>query len=431
MVFLTSFNESLNVVSGADYKIGGTSVLTSSTLGSGVTASSLTSVGTIATGVWQGTAVATDYGGTGQDFSGSSGIVSVSAGTMTTVTAPSGTIVGASDSQTLTNKTLTTAILNTPIASWLQQVRAASTANIVDLSDGVDAGATIDGVTLAEGDRVLLKNQSTASQNGIYVVAAAGNAGIRASDMPTGVMARGATVAVLNGSNNQGLIFMVDSADFTVNVGTDAMSWIEIGSGITASSVDTLSSKTIDLDSNTISGTVAEFNAALQGDDFVTLTGVETLTNKTLTSVVLTTPQINDTSSDHQYIVAVNELTADRTITLPLLSANGTVQIMSQAAVQTSLFTASEWTVYPVSTADGAVTVTLPAISATNNGGRIVIADFGGNASINNITISPAAADAVGSKGAADTDDIITGSYNTVTLMAVYNGGTNPRWIYV
>lgn len=50
----------------------------------------------------------------------------------------------------------------------------------------------------------------------------------------------------------------------------------------------------------------------------------QTLTNKTLTSPILTTPQINDTSADHQYIVAVNELVADRTITLPLLTGNDT-----------------------------------------------------------------------------------------------------------
>ena len=47
-----------------------------------------------------------------------------------------------------------------------------------------------------------------------------------------------------------------------------------------------------------------------------------TLSNKTLTSPVLTTPQINDTSSDHQYIFAGSELAADRTVTLPLLAAN-------------------------------------------------------------------------------------------------------------
>ena len=46
----------------------------------------------------------------------------------------------------------------------------------------------------------------------------------------------------------------------------------------------TLSNKTIALGSNTVSGTLAEFNTALTDADFATLAGVETLTNKTLTS---------------------------------------------------------------------------------------------------------------------------------------------------
>lgn len=61
----------------------------------------------------------------------------------------------------------------------------------------------------------------------------------------------------------------------------------------------------------------------LLGDDtFVFADFIQTLTNKTLTSPVLTTPQINDTSADHQYIFAVNELAADRTVTLPLLAGD-------------------------------------------------------------------------------------------------------------
>jgi hypothetical protein len=59
-------------------------------------------------------------------------------------------------------------------------------------------------------------------------------------------------------------------------------------------------------------------------NSYVTLTGAQTLTNKTLTSPVLTTPQINDTSADHQYVFAVSELAADRTVTLPLLGASDT-----------------------------------------------------------------------------------------------------------
>jgi len=67
---------------------------------------------------------------------------------------------------------------------------------------------------------------------------------------------------------------------------------------------------------------------------FVGVDDTQTLTNKTLTAPTITTPtitaasivatavQINDTTADHQYILAVNELTADRTITLPLLTGN-------------------------------------------------------------------------------------------------------------
>tara|TARA_R100001377_G_scaffold64623_1_gene40137 strand:- start:977 stop:1963 length:987 start_codon:yes stop_codon:yes gene_type:complete len=58
----------------------------------------------------------------------------------------------------------------------------------------------------------------------------------------------------------------------------------------------------------------------------------QTMTNKTLTSPVLTTPQINDTSSNHQYVVAVSELAADRTITLPLLTAGDTFLFATHAA---------------------------------------------------------------------------------------------------
>ena len=58
-------SENLNLLTGKSLLIAGTSVLSGSTLGSGVTASSLTSVGTIATGVWNGTAIAIANGGTG------------------------------------------------------------------------------------------------------------------------------------------------------------------------------------------------------------------------------------------------------------------------------------------------------------------------------------------------------------------------------
>ena len=65
--------------------------------------------------------------------------------------------------------------------------------------------------------------------------------------------------------------------------------------------------------------------------DIVGTSDTQTLTSKTLTSPVLTTPQINDTSANHQYVFAVSELTADRTVTLPLLGAGDTFVFANHA----------------------------------------------------------------------------------------------------
>ena len=56
---------------------------------------------------------------------------------------------------------------------------------------------------------------------------------------------------------------------------------------------DTLTNKTFDLDANTLTGSLAEFNSALQGDSFATLADTLTLTNKTFTSPTITSGVFN------------------------------------------------------------------------------------------------------------------------------------------
>lgn len=63
---LTVSDTSINIPTGSDLKINGTSVLSATALGSTVVSSSLTSVGVIGSGTWQGSAVGIAYGGTGQ-----------------------------------------------------------------------------------------------------------------------------------------------------------------------------------------------------------------------------------------------------------------------------------------------------------------------------------------------------------------------------
>lgn len=88
---------------------------------------------------------------------------------------------------------------------WFR-VRAASTANLTVAS--MDAGQVVDGVTLVEGDRVLLKNQTTATENGIYVVNADTVAPTRATDYPVGYRSDGSVVKVTEGTAGGGKAFL-------------------------------------------------------------------------------------------------------------------------------------------------------------------------------------------------------------------------------
>lgn len=111
-------------------------------------------------------------------------------------------------------------------------VRAATVGDTNTGATGV--GAVMDGVTLILGDRVLLKNQATASQNGIYIVGS--SALSRASDMDaSGEVKPGTIVYVAEGTTNGDKQFAVTS-DASINVGTTAMTWGQLtGSGTTYS----------------------------------------------------------------------------------------------------------------------------------------------------------------------------------------------------
>ena len=70
------------------------------------------------------------------------------------------------------------------VVDFKESVRVATTANGA-LATAFENGLTVDGVTLATNDRILLKNQSTGSENGIYTVEASG-APTRATDVDDG-----------------------------------------------------------------------------------------------------------------------------------------------------------------------------------------------------------------------------------------------------
>src|SRR4051812_34626019 len=110
---------------------------------------------------------------------------------------------------------------------WKQPVRAASTANLT-VASAVVNGAVVDGVTLATGDRILLKNQTTGGENGIYIVAASGAAS-RAADMDSTAECQAATTLVKEGTANGDKSF-TQTAEI-VTIGTTAQTWIQFGNG--------------------------------------------------------------------------------------------------------------------------------------------------------------------------------------------------------
>jgi len=84
----------------------------------------------------------------------------------------------------------------------------ASTAN-VNISNALEAGDAIDGVTLVAGDRVLLKNQSTATENGLYLAVANGaGAASRDPEHDTVAELSGGMITVNQGSSNDNKIFL-------------------------------------------------------------------------------------------------------------------------------------------------------------------------------------------------------------------------------
>jgi len=99
---------------------------------------------------------------------------------------------------------------------------------------------------------------------------------------------------------------------------------------VTAASTTTFTNKTLDLGGtgNSVTGSLAEFNTALQGDSFVSLTGSETLTNKTLT-----TPTIAE-------IDATGDFTIDATTDI-VLDADGADVILKDAGTEFGRFTNS------------------------------------------------------------------------------------------
>lgn len=118
---------------------------------------------------------------------------------------------------------------------WKDNVRAASTGNI----NLASPGTTLDTVTLANGDRILLKDQTTATQNGIYVWTGAAVALTRTTDAATFNDLESAVVIVdaEPGASNAGTRWRMTAVNGVI--GTNDVTWVSDQTSVPAASETT------------------------------------------------------------------------------------------------------------------------------------------------------------------------------------------------
>ncbi len=134
--------------------------------------------------------------------------------------------------------------------SWKLRVRATTTTNGT-ITTAFAAGQIIDGITLAVGDRILLKDQTDQKQNGIYNVTS--TTPTRSADMAVGTNAGTSALFVDEGTVNGNLGFLCTNAYGVDIVGTSHLGFSSFSGGsalITASTGLVKSGNDIQIDTN-------------------------------------------------------------------------------------------------------------------------------------------------------------------------------------
>ncbi len=151
--------------------------------------------------------------------------------------------------------------------TWGTPVRLVATTNVT-LASGLANGQTLDGVTIATGDRILLTNQTDPTQNGIYIAPASGTAS-RSSE--TGAQLANHLFLVQQGTTYHDTTWSINND--TITLGSTSITIVQTGAG-TAPDASTTVKGIVEL------ATVAEAEAKTDAARAVTPAGLATFTRK-------------------------------------------------------------------------------------------------------------------------------------------------------
>jgi hypothetical protein len=157
----------------------------------------------------------------------------------------------------------------------------------------LDAYASLSGALIATNNLSDLNNVATARTNlGVAI-----GTNVQAYDADLAAIAALTPTAdnFIVGNGTTWILETPAQSRTSLGLGTIATLTAPSGTVVGTSDAQTLTNKTIALGSNTVSGTLAQFNTAVTDADLVSIAGTETLTNKTLTSPVVTGGSINNT----------------------------------------------------------------------------------------------------------------------------------------
>ena len=205
-----------------------------------------------------------------------------------TVNISGGSITGLSTPSNNSDVAIKSYVDNAVAGLRTRIIAEVATTASVNLSNGLEAGDTIDGVTLVAGDRVLVKDQSTATENGLYLAVSSGAAS-RDPEHDTIAELSGGMVVVNQGSTNDNKIFLC-TTDSDGSLGSTNITYTQVtpsntgtvtsigitqsGSEFSISGSPVTSAGNITLDVNRISATKIGSNTNVSDTEFGYLANV-------------------------------------------------------------------------------------------------------------------------------------------------------------